>query len=629
MLRQRFEGALYNRFRWLKGLINTSIVTNDCFGLNITNRGTNPDYFSLVVNAVGTIDKERFAFERDPKKVQLFMDWIREQIELGILEIYIGEQIGQAVEHAWTNMYIQTAYQRGMVRGQQELSNKGYQVPTFDDMPGGITAAFNRPFHLDKVGLVYTRTFEGLKGITDEMSKQISSTLAQGIADGKGPLELARQINDRVDKIGITRARILARTEIVRAHHVATVQMYENWGVVGVSVMAEWITAEDGRVCPDCAAMARKNKGYGKGVYTLDQIRGLIPLHPQCVTGDSIIVSPDVKYLMDSVYSGPIVKISLSNGTDLSVTSNHMLFTPKGLVMARFLSKSDYLLNSTLLERVIFSNPDYNRDDIRIDNIVKSFSKSGGCSARRMPMSPEYFHGDAIFCKEDINIIDATRFLKDGINTSFIEHFINQNFSSGSVLDVFKSFGNFAHVFKSVFSSSNSFVGFSREFLAFFNGCLIHSKKHGVASISCGNSIIFKRSDYDRATNHEFFSKFFNRSSIIEISDHFVMINIDSIMNNIFSERKSSINKSFFDSISFFEINRISNAFESFASHVTPVQIINVSSYHVDDLPVYDVSTMSTIYNVNGVLSSNCRCVAIPLDITDNEELQQKIKEVA
>ena len=280
-LRQRFEGALYNRFRWLKGLINTSIVTNDCFGLNITNKGTNPDYFSLVVNA-GPIDKERFAFERDPKKVALFMDWIREQIDLGILEIYVGQQIGQATESAWTNLYIQTAYQRGMVRGQQELSNKGYQVPTFDKLPGGISAAFNRPFHLDKVGLVYTRTFEGLKGITDEMSKQISRTLAEGIADGRGPREIARQLNNRVDKIGITRSRLLARTEIIRAHHVATVQMYENWGVVGVKVMAEWITAEDGRVCPDCAAMARKDKGYGKGIYTLDQIRGLIPYHIQC-----------------------------------------------------------------------------------------------------------------------------------------------------------------------------------------------------------------------------------------------------------------------------------------------------------------------------------------------------------
>jgi len=281
-LRKAFESALFVRFRWLKGLINTSIVTNDCFGLKIPNRGINPDYFSLVVNQVGPIDSERFAFERDPKKVTLFMDWLREQTELGILEIVVGTQIGQAVEKAWTNKYIQTAYQRGMIRGVTELNNKGYQVPSFDKIPGGITAAFNRPFHLDKVGLVYTRTFEGLKGITDEMSKQISRTLAQGIADGKGPMELARQLNDRVDKIGITRSRILARTEIIRAHHVATIQMYDNWGAVGVKVMAEWITAEDGRVCPDCSSMARRDKGFGKGIYTLDQAMGLIPFHPQC-----------------------------------------------------------------------------------------------------------------------------------------------------------------------------------------------------------------------------------------------------------------------------------------------------------------------------------------------------------
>ncbi len=285
ILRRLFESALYKRFRWLKGIINKSIIKNDVFGLKIKTDlsvpGTPADSFRM--NQAGPLPTEQFAFERDPKKVALFMDWLREQIELGILEIIPGQQIGQAVETAWTNLYITTAYQKGMLRARQELNNAGYAIPAFEAAgTASMVQAFNRPFHLDRVGLVYTRTFEGLKGITDEMSKQISGVLAQGIADGKAPRQLAREINNRVDKIGITRARTLARTEIIRAHHVATIQEYENWGAVGVSVIAEWITAEDGRVCPRCSRMARKNSGYGKGVYTLDQASGLIPLHPNC-----------------------------------------------------------------------------------------------------------------------------------------------------------------------------------------------------------------------------------------------------------------------------------------------------------------------------------------------------------
>jgi len=132
------------------------------------------------------------------------------------------------------------------------------------------------------VGLIYTRTYRGLKGITDEMDKQISQVLAQGMAEGRNPNTIAKALADRVDKIGITRARILARTEVIRAHHTATIQEYKNWGVVGVKVLAEWVTAGDSRVCPDCLRMSRKDNGFGKGIYTLDQIAGLIPLHPQC-----------------------------------------------------------------------------------------------------------------------------------------------------------------------------------------------------------------------------------------------------------------------------------------------------------------------------------------------------------
>jgi very-short-patch-repair endonuclease len=53
------------------------------------------------------------------------------------------------------------------------------------------------------------------------------------------------------------------------------VQEYRNWGVEGVRVMAEWVTAGDGRVCPLCAPMDGK-------VFTIDQIENMIPAHPNC-----------------------------------------------------------------------------------------------------------------------------------------------------------------------------------------------------------------------------------------------------------------------------------------------------------------------------------------------------------
>ena len=92
--------------------------------------------------------------------------------------------------------------------------------------------------------------------------------MSQGIANGDNPRLLARKIVATIDgkgagELGLTdtlgrfipaqrRAEIMARTEIIRAHHAATIQEYENWGVEGVHVQAEFVTAGDDRVCQQC-----------------------------------------------------------------------------------------------------------------------------------------------------------------------------------------------------------------------------------------------------------------------------------------------------------------------------------------------------------------------------------------
>lgn len=210
-LRRAFIMALNKRFRWLKGIIKKSIVQNDCFGYKISKERDSEIENALTINE--EISTEAFAYDRDPQKVAKFMDWLRTQTSNGLLEIMFGVQLGQATEDAWTNTYITSAYKKGILRGRQELRNKGYDVPSLDN--NTLQTIFNSPIHADRVGLVYTRAFEGLNGITNEMSKQISETLAQGMADGRGPIQLARDVNDRVDKIGVTRAKILARTEII------------------------------------------------------------------------------------------------------------------------------------------------------------------------------------------------------------------------------------------------------------------------------------------------------------------------------------------------------------------------------------------------------------------------------
>jgi SPP1 gp7 family putative phage head morphogenesis protein len=270
------------RFRALRGVIRKALVEDDVF--NLINRPTT----QAEMTSPGA---KAFDFPRSKDKVEEFMNWLNGEIERGVIETRDAIQSGTAIEEAWTDKYIKDSYQRGVQRARYEMKQVGYEVSSLGNVGGGgIEAVMSQPFHVDTVGVLYTRVFNELKGITEAMSQQISRVLSQGIIDGDNPRLLARKLNAVIKgggaDLGITdtlgryipaqrRAEILARTEVIRAHHQATMQEYRNAGAEGVKVKAEWQTAGDNRVCPRCSSLQGQ-------VFTLDEMQNKIPLHPQC-----------------------------------------------------------------------------------------------------------------------------------------------------------------------------------------------------------------------------------------------------------------------------------------------------------------------------------------------------------
>ena len=283
-LRSNFARKMRTRFDALVRLIVKAIVEKDVFGLIDKSINT------LSVSDMFLPPNKAFNYTTSQDKIKAFMDWLDEMVRTGILEISTIPGATQlSIEEAWTDIYILSAYQRGIARAYSELRKAGYDVPSIESQ-GGMSVVFNQPFHIERVGLLYTRVFQNLKGITAEMDTQISRVLAQGMAEGKGPREIARLMRKVItgvgDDLSLTdtlgryipakrRAEMLARTEIIRAHHQASIQTYRSWGVHGVDVEAEWVTAGFS-VCPDCEEMEANSP------YTLDEIEFMIPLHPMC-----------------------------------------------------------------------------------------------------------------------------------------------------------------------------------------------------------------------------------------------------------------------------------------------------------------------------------------------------------
>lgn len=260
MIRRSFGAEARRRFRELIKRIRTEIVAKDGFGLIEPDPAVRP----LVAN------RGAFEFRRSSEKVDAFMRWLDEAERQTVLTVTEGTDVTRAGSAAWTNKYVQSAYQRGIAQAGQRLRKGGVEVEE-----SWIRGAFNRPIHADRLGLIYTRVYRELRGIGRAMDQAISRSLATSLAEGVGAREIARRLAQDVNRVGITRARVLARTETIAAHAEATINSYSEAGVEGVEVESEFTTSRDSRVCPECERLEGRT-------YTLDEARGIIPVHPNC-----------------------------------------------------------------------------------------------------------------------------------------------------------------------------------------------------------------------------------------------------------------------------------------------------------------------------------------------------------
>lgn len=208
-----------------------------------------------------------FEFTRSPRKVPEFMKWLKQRVDFTIFD---GVSDISTTNKAWQNVYIRTAYQKGIASAAGNLRGAGAEVSD-----RYISSAFFQPLHADRAGLLYTRAYSDLQGITAAMSTKMGRVLASGILDGRGVKDIADELVDVINGVGIVRARMIARSEVIAAHAEASLNVYEEAGLKGVNLQSEFSTARDNAVCPECDALAGK-------LFSVEDARGVIPVHPNC-----------------------------------------------------------------------------------------------------------------------------------------------------------------------------------------------------------------------------------------------------------------------------------------------------------------------------------------------------------
>jgi len=328
-LRAAYVTQFRKRFFYIRSLIRQSIVVNDCFGLRSAPNVFVAQDFDIPTswkNGLSPIGRQAFRFNTNDEKMSRFMAWLNKVEEQALFQI-VGGPIGDLGQPPlWQNLYIQAAYRKGIawarrniVRDSEVLDSIGKTRRDIDASMDAVDEKMTSPVSLDRVKTVYSRAYTDLKGITAAMDAEISRALADGLILGEHPSIIAKNINNRVTKIGLHRSILLARSEVIRAHHLASIQEYRDYGIEGVKVMAEWTTARDSRVCQSCRDLDFNRTGK---LWELDEIEPLIPLHPQCRCAALPAIKPsgiDIKAILaGEVSSVDKKRIELSVGREIA-----------------------------------------------------------------------------------------------------------------------------------------------------------------------------------------------------------------------------------------------------------------------------------------------------------------------
>lgn len=283
--RDAWAGDMSRRFRNLKGDIRNVIIVADALGLS---KGSAQRTGSLGV------DIHAWADMRSDQKIEAFSHWLKRRLKFNDRPMEMVQKPG-GEERSWMYERVKQAYIQGVRRAVEELRKR--DVPVIGNIggQGGLSVyaeGDSRPnitlppeaveddairtfIQAETLNSLAQRTLSELQGVTSAMSQQIIREISDGIIQGLHPREIAANINKKVDNIGIKRARLIARTETIRAYHEGALDSYEAAGMGEVTYKAEWSATPDTRTCPFCRSMDGK-------IFSIKEMRGKIPAHPQC-----------------------------------------------------------------------------------------------------------------------------------------------------------------------------------------------------------------------------------------------------------------------------------------------------------------------------------------------------------
>jgi SPP1 gp7 family putative phage head morphogenesis protein len=615
-LRKKIIGDVKRRLRALKAAIYDLVVTQDAFGIAADQAAAKAHAATLSGGNGRGLDailtNESWRFETDADKVKAYQKWLKSQVDNGFLEVSPGNE-----NSPWLEKYLTSSYKKGVTRAYTDAkAAKLAAAGAGDDFVTGgkkafLDSAFSSPVAQTKLQLIYTRSFSQLKGVTTQMDQDMSRVLAQGLADGRSPKVLAKDLTDVVDGIERRRALTIARTELSYAHSEGQLDSFEALGVDELGVMAEWSTAGDNRVCPLCAPM----EGV---ILTVKEARGMIPRHPNCVAGDMRVLAPGALSLLKTKYTGEIIEIFTATGRRLAVTPAHVLLTQYGFARADSIHKGLYLVYDAGMYAGAEA-PNYKADIPRIADEFVAAAEAFSGNTRTIPTAAKDLHNEGSSCDKEIDVVFSDRVLRGGDKAVSGEGIFDGTlpFCQGGVDR--SRLSSLHELLRATAHTADSSMGRRRDLLAFFMGCVLKAQEIDSGTTTAFDPGIGEPFIDDLAADAKALRQCVDRHPILKQLTDGARIDFAAVLSRGAPDGATRLQEAGLGRV-VLNAKRFGDFVDGHSSREVQMdQVVRVRKRYVESFDVYDVQTISTQYAVEGIVSSNCRCSFIPGGVGEHE----------
>lgn len=166
------------------------------------------DVYVEVLNRIPSspVVNQRYEFRLDPERLMLMLNAAGADVDAILLE---GGESG-----VWFfKGYVEVAARRGVA---QQFANLARQSPAYAAGRRSLAEVLSSEPHRRRMALLAAREFEEMKGLSAGVRTTMSRTLTEGMARGKNPRVIAKELTERAG-VEISRSRRIARTEVTTA----------------------------------------------------------------------------------------------------------------------------------------------------------------------------------------------------------------------------------------------------------------------------------------------------------------------------------------------------------------------------------------------------------------------------